>query len=307
MIYKRVTGDEGYFNTQLIYAETVKGVKSSARTTRLVQIDQDGYNRKELTDGKELIFGARYSGDGKLIAFNAYNDKGKGVLGKSAHAYVMKLNRKSRDLIISENTMQNLINMNKGNPVQMTYAPRFSPDGRHAVLAVIIDGKSAIYRFDFETRKLIQLTKHACIDTSPCFSHDGDHIVFTSNRDGREAIYIMDFDGKNQKRISHAEGKYSQPVCSPRGDYIAFSKQTGGQFYIGVMKFDGSGERYITSGYLVEAPCWTSNGRYIAYSCQAGPGAPNKIAIVDLTGKFTRIVETQGDATYPAWSPAVSE
>ncbi|MDR2598476.1 MAG: Tol-Pal system protein TolB [Holosporales bacterium] len=305
-IYKRITNEDGYFGTNIVYVETAYNKVSSKRRTRLIKIDQDGQDPRPLTDGSELVVTPRYSGDGNMIAYIAYNDRGNGALGKSAQVYILDLSSGARRLMINESLMKNLIKKNHGNPVQMTYAPRFSPNGEEAVCAIIIDGKSAIYKINFVDNKLIQLTQHEGIDTSPCFSPDGKQIVFTSNRAGKEAIYLMNTDGSDQKKISSGDGKYSQPVWSPRGDLIVFSKQKGGLFFIVVMKTDGSGERSITSGYLVEAPCWSSNGRYIVYSGQSGPGAKNVISIVDLTGLHIRQIETHGDGSYPAWSPSVA-
>jgi TolB protein len=301
-IYERITNEQGYFNTHIIVVESASkaGIR---RKTRLVKIDQDGYHPENLTDGSELVLMARYSPDAKNIAYISYSDTDKGILGKSAHVYVMNLHTGSQKLLINTSMMRELIKKNHGNPVQMTYAPRFSNDGKRAVLAIIIDGKSAIYTLDIAKNELRQLTKHECIDTSPCFSHDGSKIVFTSNRDGKEAIFTMNADGSDQKRISKEGGKYSQPMWSPRGDLIAFAKTSHGQFYIGLMKPDGSGERLIASSYLVEAPCWTSNGRYIAYSCESGPKQKAKIGVVDITGNHARLIETRRDAMYPAWSP----
>ena len=303
--YERITNEQGYFNTNIVYVETSYNKVSSKRKTRLVKIDQDGFNPRNLTDGSELVLTPRFSPDGKTIAYISYSDKAKDVLGKSAHVYIMNANLGTKQLMINKKIMRLLIQKNHGNPVQMTYAPRFSPDGQKAVLAIIIDGKSAIYVIDLTTNELKQLTEHKCIDTSPCFSNDGKQIVFTSNRDGREAIFVMDADGSNQKRISQGEGKYSQPIWSPRGDLIAFSKQRGREFYLGIIKPDGSGERLINSGYLVEAPCWSSNGRYLVFSMQPSSKQKVGIAVVDITGHHSRVIETRKDAAYPAWSPTI--
>ena len=305
-IYERITGEKGYFNTNVVYVETSYNKDTTKRKTRLVRVDQDGYNRRELTDGSELVLTPRYSEDAKQIAYISYSDKQQDVLGKSAHVYIMDAEGRRRKLMLSKDIMKMLIKKNHGNPVQMTYAPRFSHDGEDAVLAIIIDGKSAIYKYNFESAKLTQLTEHSCIDTSPCFSDDDSKIVFTSNRQGREAIYIMNSDGSEQNRISSGEGKYSQPIWSPRGDLIAFAKQVGRQFYIGVIKPNGTGERLITSGYLVEAPCWSSNGRYLTYTIETSPGAKPNIGVTDITGYHTRLIKTNGDAAYPAWSPTVN-
>jgi TolB protein len=306
-IYERTTNEEGYFNTNLIIVETAGKVRGK-RNTRLVKIDQDGYNPTELTDGKELALMARYSNDGKNIAYISYkNDAPRNdVFGRSAHVYIMNLETGRRHLLISEKMMRRLIRDHNGQRIQMTYAPHFSNDGTKAVLAIIIDGKSAIYVFDIINNELRQLTPHIHIDTSPCFSNDDSKIVFTSNREGKEAIFVMNADGSGQRRISKEGGKYSQPVWSPRGDMIAFTKTKGGQFFIGLMTPSGEGERLIANDYLVEAPCWASNGRYIAYASEQGPGKRPKIKVVDITGHHVRAVKTKGDATYPAWSPKLS-
>ncbi len=303
-VYERITNEQGYFNTHIIFVENVDKAGLN-RKTRLVKIDQDGYNPQYLTDGSDLVLMARYSRDGQNIAFIAYDTKAKDALGKSAHAYIMNLQTGSKKALINRSLMQELIKRNKGNPVQMTYAPRFSNDGTKAVLAIIIDGKSAIYVLDIARNELKQLTQHTGIDTSPCFSNDDSQIVFTSNRNGQEAIFVMNADGSNQRRISKEGGKYSQPVWSPRGDLIAFTKTAYKQFYIGLMKTDGNGERLIVNEYLAEAPCWASNGSYITYSFESGPGKLPKIGVVKIDGNYTRMLETKKDATYPAWSPSL--
>lgn len=300
--YERITNELGYFNTKIVYVNTVK---QSPRTTQLKIMDQDGENVKSLTNGKELVLSPRFSSDGKNIAYIAYTRDAKDALGKSVHVYVSKIGSNSRKRLLNDNIMKELIRKNNGNPISMTYAPRFSPDCQSVVFAIIINGKSAIYKYNMTDDRLIQLTKHENIDTSPCYSNDGKKIVFTSNRSGTEALYVMNEDGSDQHKISQEGGKYSQPVWSPRGDLIVFTKQVKNMFYIGVVKPNGSGERLIASGYLVEAPIWSSNGRYIVYTYQASPSDKSQIALTDLTGRYSRVIKTSGDASSPAWSPTV--
>jgi TolB protein len=302
-LYYRITNEVGYFSTKIVYVETSYDTDSSKRRTRLVEIDQDGFGPKELTDGSSLVVTPRYSNDGRKIAYISYHGHGRGEADKFPRIYVRDTGSTSSREMISKSLMENLTKKNHNKPVRMTYSPHFAPNNESAVLAIIIDGKSAIYTINFGDNKLTQLTPHEGINTSPCFSPDGKQIVFTSNRFGKEAIFVMDSDGGNQRKISLGDGKYSQPAWSPRGDLISFSKQQKGRFFIGTMKPDGSCERLIVSGYLVEAPCWSSNGRYLAYSTQARPGAKNGIAVVDITGHHVRLVRTRKDASYPAWSP----
>ena len=66
----------------------------------------------------------------------------------------------------------------------MTFAPRFSPDGRSMLLTLAQDGNSDLYLMDPATRGATRLTNEGAIDTSPSFSPDGSRIAFNSDRAG---------------------------------------------------------------------------------------------------------------------------
>ena len=84
----------------------------------------------------------------------------------------------------------------------MTFAPRFSPDGKKVIMSFARDGNSDIYTMDIKSRKVEQITSNPAIDTSPSFSPDGRFIVFNSDRSGLQQIYTMRSDGRGVKRIS---------------------------------------------------------------------------------------------------------
>ena len=60
----------------------------------------------------------------------------------------------------------------------MTFAPRFSPDGRKVIMSMAKNGNTEIYVMDLQTRAVKQLTRHSGIDTSPSYSPDAKNIVF---------------------------------------------------------------------------------------------------------------------------------
>ena len=60
----------------------------------------------------------------------------------------------------------------------MTFAPRFSPDGKKIIMSFAKDGNSDIYTMDLENRIVERITNHPSIDTSPSFSPDGKYICF---------------------------------------------------------------------------------------------------------------------------------
>ena len=58
-IYQRLTGEEGYFDTRIIYVSET-GPKTQ-RYKKLAIMDQDGANVKYLTLGNELVLTPRFS------------------------------------------------------------------------------------------------------------------------------------------------------------------------------------------------------------------------------------------------------
>jgi TolB protein len=282
-IYKRLTGETGYFDTRIVYvAESGPRVN---KTKRLAIMDQDGANHKYLTDGKDLVITPRFSPTMQQIVYMSYYKK-------IPRVYIFDIETGKHEVL--------------GDFPGMTYAPRFSPDGKKVVLSMAIDGNSEIYEMDLRTRNKRRLTRNSAIDTSPSYSPDGKHIVFNSDRGGSQQLYIMDSDGSNVKRISFGDGRYATPVWSPRGDYIAFTKMKGGEYSIGVMFPDGTGKRLLVKAWAVEAPTWSPNGRVLMYWKQtplSGGKDKNRIYAVDITGYNTRLIKTPGNASDPAWSP----
>jgi TolB protein len=192
----------------------------------------------------------------------------------------------------------------------MTFAPRFSPDGHKVVMSMVQNGNSDIYIMDLRTREVRQLTSHPDIDTAPSFAPDGRHIVFESDRSGTQQLYVMRDDGMDVKRISFGRGRYKTPVWSPRGDLIAFTHSRGRRYSIGVMRPDGSRERFLTESFLDEGPTWSPNGRVLMFFRQVpfnerGEGGSYSIWTIDLTGRNERRIETESDASDPAWSPLI--
>jgi TolB protein len=284
-IYKRVTGEDGYFDTRVVYV--AERGPANRRLKRLAIMDQDGANHRFLTDGDELVLTPRFSPTAQEITYLAYVD------GKP-RVYLYHIDTKQREML--------------GDFPGMTFAPRFSPDGNKVTMSMAQDGNSEVYTMDLRTRKVQRLTTHPAIDTSPSYSPDGRRIVFNSDRGGTQQIYVMASDGGSPRRISFGQGRYATPVWSPRSDLIAFTKMLKGMFSIGVMRPDGGGERILANGFLVEGPTWSPNGRVLMFFRQERAGRKGssepKLYSIDLTGYNEREVVTPMAGSDPAWSPS---
>jgi TolB protein len=286
-IYKRITGEDGYFDTRIVYIS--ESGPLNKRIKRLAIMDQDGANHRYLTDGTNLVLTPRFSPTTQEITYLSYAHG-------TPRAYLFNIDTGQQEVL--------------GEFPGMTFAPRFSPDGNKVIMSLAVNGASQIYLLDLRTRKATQITSTDSIDTSPCYSPDGSQIVFNSDRGGSQQLYVMNADGSNIHRVSFGNGRYGTPVWSPRGDLIAFTKFDASQFYIGVMHPDGSGERLLTQSFLVEGPTWAPNGRVLMYFSQQpsdskGGGGQTRLHTIDLTGYNEREVVTPQDGSDPAWSPLI--
>ncbi len=284
-IYRRLTGEEGYFNTRIVYV--AESGPPTARRKQLAIMDQDGANHAFLTDGSYLVLTPRFSPTDPEITYLSYIDDRPRV-------YLLNIETGRQELL--------------GDFPGMTFSPRFAPDGKSVIMSQTLNGDTDIFTMDLHTRRIRRLTNSIGIDTGPSFSPDGSRIVFESDRGGSQQLYVMNADGGDVRRLTFAEGRYGNPVWSPRGDLIAFTKQLGGEFFIGVIRADGTGERLITRAYHVEGPSWSPNGRRIMYfkETRGGPdgvGRSAKLYSIDITGFNETQLPTPLDGSDPAWSP----
>jgi len=289
LVYERITGESGYFDTRVVYISEVGPLNQ--RVKRLAIMDQDGHSDSHqfLTNGKNLVLTPRFAPNNQTITYMEYENN-------TPRVYIYNLKNGVREIV--------------GDFPGMTFAPRFSPDSQKIVMS-FSDPKTAnteIYLMDLNTRTIDRLTNDPGIDTSPSFSPDGKKIVFNSDRAGYPQLYVMDSNGKNIKRISRGKGVYGNPVWSPRGDQIAFTKLTQGLFHIGLMDTNGRNERVVVKDFSLESPAWSPNGRYLIYhrqqrSNEDGTGGQTSIHFIDITGYNERKINTPRDASDPAWSP----
>ena len=288
LIYQRVTGEKGYFDTKLVYIAEDKTTKKISK--RIAIMDYDRNNHEYLTDGKNIAITPRFSPDGKKIAYLSFSDKKPTV-------FLLDLETKKEKIL--------------GNFSGMSFAPRFSPDNEKIIFSLTKRGSSNIFVQKLSNNETIQITNNRHINTSPSFSPDNKWIVFSSDRSGKQNLYVKKNDddiSKKAKRISFGQGSYATPVWSPRGDYIAFTKTYRNEFFIGLIKKDGSGERIIATGYLTESPSWSPNGRTLIFNkvSKSNGRLVSSIFTIDITGNLEKKLNTPGEASDPDWGPSIN-
>ncbi len=279
MIYSRLIGERGYFNTKITYIAEEKG-KHNKCMRKIAVMDQDGGNVKYLTNGNRFVSTPRFSPNGENIVYISYSN------GKS---YIVLRNLK--------NNMESVVSAFDG----VLSGPRFAPDGK-SILVCYSSGKSTnILSINLLNHSVNKITQNASINTSPSFSPDQNYIVFSSDSSGSQQLYIIDLIHQKTRRISFGSGNYSTPVWSPKGDLIAFTKSKVGRFYIGVMKPDGTEERLLSEGYKIESPAWLPNGREIIFT-KTEPPSTSQLCLIDLMKQKCKMISTQTSAFLADWS-----
>jgi TolB protein len=282
LIYQKLTGFDGYFDTRIVFVDEEGG--KGSRVKKLAVMDQDGFNVRPLTKGEDIVITPRFSPNSQEITYMS-------IAKGTPRVYLMNLDTRQREIV--------------GDFPNMSFAPRFSPDGQRVIMSLLEeDGRNSnIHVLDLRSRQVTRLTNSPSINTAPSYSPDGSQITFESDRGGTQQVYIMNSDGSGQNRISFGNGRYSTPVWSPDGQNIAFTKQAGGKFAIGVMKPDGSGERILTEGFHNEGPTWAPNGRVLMFFRESGgeSGGPQLFS-VDVTGYNEQKVKTPNFSSDPSWS-----
>ncbi|MFN7038009.1 MAG: Tol-Pal system protein TolB, partial [Alphaproteobacteria bacterium] len=126
-IYKALTGEDGYFDTRIVYvAESGPALK---RIKRIASMDSDGENHRFETDGKYLALTPRFSPNANQILYLSY-------ASRKPRVYIRDL-YSGREKIL-------------GDFPGMTYAPRYSPDGNNVIMSAAYNGNSDIYEIDLK-------------------------------------------------------------------------------------------------------------------------------------------------------------
>src|SRR5690606_23956087 len=103
-IYSRLTGEEGYFDTRIVYV--AESGPKDRRVKRLAIMDQDGANHRYLTDGSHLVLTPRFSPNAREVIYMSYAERIPQVHLRNIDT--------GRDEVV-------------GHFPGMSFAPRFSP------------------------------------------------------------------------------------------------------------------------------------------------------------------------------------
>ncbi len=280
LIYEKLTGVPGYFNSQIAYVAATGA--SAGRLFQIVVADADGFGPVTVATSREPLMSPTWSPDRRQLAYVGYER------GRSA-VYIHTLATGELRKLVAERGING--------------APAWAPDGRSLAAVMSFETNPDIYVIDVASGTRRRITEHFAIDTEPAWSPDGREIAFTSDRGGQPQIYVVSAAGGNARRITF-EGKQNlRPRYSPDGKRLALVNQDETGYRIGVLDLNTRELRIVSSGPLDESPSFAPNGAVVIYAAQGRQGA--ELATVTVDGRVRQRLSQPGDVREPAWSSAI--
>lgn len=274
------------------YGVSMVDTAKDKRVSHLWMQSWDGKTSIQLTHGEMPASSARWSPDGKYLAFLSSRESKNGSQlwlldrrgGEAKKVTDIKGDLDSYEWSPDGSKVVMVIGDPENNGKEAPKTPKpivldryhFKQDYQ----GYLGHDHNHLYIFNIATQKLDTLTKGNFDERSPSWSPDGKSIVFVSNHDAdpdrseNADIFVVEAKVNGAvKQLTTWKGQDVGPKWSPDGKYIAYLRQDseGYNMYaetiLCLMNADGSGNQLLTKQLdrPVDSPEWSKDGKSIAF------------------------------------------
>lgn len=117
--------------------------------------------------------------------------------------------------------------------------PAYSSDGRYLAFASDRNNSRAIFLYDLQQRRLVELPNLNHPNSSqdqPALNADGRFIAYVSSIRGKADIFIYDRQTQNSQLLTaNVQGSMRHPTVTGDGRFVAFETSQLGQWHIAVV------------------------------------------------------------------------
>ncbi len=187
--------------------------------------------------------------------------------------------------------------------------PAWSSDDTKLAFTSYVSGTPQITIYSFITHRLMPFPHFKGLNTTPAWSPDGKKISFCSSMSGNPEIYVANVDGTGLQRLTFGASPSTiniSPAWNPKtGNQVAFVSNRSGSPQIYTMSADGTNvTRILTAGGDADAPTWSPNGMFIAFTWAVRETGNFDIYLANVgTGQITQLTHNSGSNDRPWWAP----
>ncbi len=184
-------------------------------------------------------------------------------------------------------------------------AVRRTPTQIVFVSDIIPANKKDLYIYDVITKRAEAVCSSPANDDHPSIDQSGKSMVFHSMRSGRGMVYWKRLDDTTPPTLL-AEGH--EPEISPNGEQVAYINNKKLWLFDITQTVSGNNPRIVATPNDPGNPCWSPDGKYVAFDAKPDTGA-DRLIFVGTADRNAKVVQatvrfglSAANHQHPCWS-----